>query len=281
MHGGCRKGGPADQPAQGVLAAATRGTEPWPWSDIILKYHKKEPPRERKIFISHSSQDEKLVHAFTQMVEKGMGINSRSIFCSSIAGQGIAPGMRVLEQLWAELHGTDTAIMIITPRFYESPYCMCELGAVWGMNKAFIPIVSPPLRLSDLKGAATGTQALALDSARDMDTLRDRLTSIMPHSTTPTARWFDSRREFHDLLPLLLSQHDAARRAGELAINSGMPMPVKTLAGILDKLRRTGVTDNKIWAFVWDVDKQTQINKMFGHRIGNLVLAEIGKVLRV
>ena len=52
----------------------------------------------KKVFISHSSKDKEVVTSFIQLLEV-IGIDSASIFCSSLEGYGTTLGNNFIEEM--------------------------------------------------------------------------------------------------------------------------------------------------------------------------------------
>src|SRR5262245_59010999 len=50
--------------------------------------------------------------------------------------------------------------MVITPAYYESAFCLCELGATWIMGSEAMPLLVPPLDYDDLKAVLIGVLGL-------------------------------------------------------------------------------------------------------------------------
>jgi hypothetical protein len=159
-----------------------------------------------KLFVSHDVGDKPLVDAFVKLLEGGIGVPPGDIFCASLKGQGVKPGRDFKESIREHLDGATCVIALITPRFYSSAYCMCELGGVWIHAKSLIPILVPPLTLSDLKAVLVGLQALMITEKADLDQLRDDVAKQLSIEPLLTPRWSVRRDEFLDSLPLILKQ---------------------------------------------------------------------------
>ncbi len=177
-----------------------------------------------KLFISHASVDELVVKEFVELLESGIGISPKNIFCTSIKGQGIRPGLDFKSSIRENLDDATTVIALISENFYSSPFCMCELGGTWLQSKDFIPILVPPLQYRDLKAVLEGLQALRINSPEDLDELRDELAERLKIESLPTPRWNDRRDRFlknlHDKLIALPSSPAVSRDKFEKAIKT-------------------------------------------------------------
>ena len=154
----------------------------------------------KNIFVSHAVADVPVVKAFVTLMEAGIGVSPKAIFCTSIKGQGIKPGADFKSSIHKSLGSASTVVALISENFYNSPFCMCELGGVWLQSKDFIPILLPPVRFADMKAVLVGLQALRIQSAEDLDELRDELAERLEIEPLPTPRWNEKRDEFLKVL---------------------------------------------------------------------------------
>jgi hypothetical protein len=130
----------------------------------------------------------------------GIGVLPRKIFCASIKGQGIKPGVDFKTSIRENLDDATTVIALISENYYNSAFSMCELGGVWLQAKDFIPILIPPIRFNDMKAVLIGLQALRIEVTGDLDELRDELADRLGIKPLSTPRWNEKRNEFLDLL---------------------------------------------------------------------------------
>lgn len=159
-----------------------------------------------KLFISHSASDKPLVEVFVDLVEGGIGVPPLDIFCSSLKGQGIRPGLDFTSSIREHLDEATCVVALITPNLYGSAFCMCELGAVWIQAKNLIPILVPPLEYSDLKAVLAGLHALKVADKADLDELRDEIAKRISIDPLSTARWNVRRDDFLRSLPQILAR---------------------------------------------------------------------------
>lgn len=123
----------------------------------------------RKIFISHSTEDKLIVEPLIDLLE-GLGLNSDSIFCSSFEGYKIPYGEDFLSYIKRELSEDTVVLFILSENFYNSPTCMCEMGATWIKSTKHFPILVPPLSYADMKGVISSqTQSLVINKSNELD----------------------------------------------------------------------------------------------------------------
>lgn len=127
-----------------------------------------------KVFISHASKDKKIVEEVIELLET-IGLSNQQIFCSSFEGYGIDLGENFLDRIKAELNENVLVIFILTHEFYQSPVCLCEMGASWVKTNDHIPIIVPPLDYKDVKGVIPLTQGLKITEALKFNLLKQKL----------------------------------------------------------------------------------------------------------
>ena len=81
-----------------------------------------------RIFISHSIKNEKIVLKLAEFLES---INSEiEVFCSSEKGS-IGTGKNFVKTIFDELDACDLFIPVLSREYYESKFCMIELGGAY------------------------------------------------------------------------------------------------------------------------------------------------------
>ena len=93
----------------------------------VLKDNYCRPP---KIFISHKSEDEDFVKALVKLLRLYMGSEAEKIFCSSVPNYKIGIGKDIYPEIKSQFEKHEVFMIIIhSPRYYESPICLNEMGA--------------------------------------------------------------------------------------------------------------------------------------------------------
>ncbi|WP_300915796.1 hypothetical protein [Bacteroides acidifaciens] len=84
-----------------------------------------------KVFISHNHQDADYAKALVDMM-LALGVNEKDIFCSSYPGFGVPFGKSFLDGIKGQYDEFDLLVLFVhSPRYYESPVSLCEMGAAW------------------------------------------------------------------------------------------------------------------------------------------------------
>ena len=81
-----------------------------------------------KIFISHSSKNSDVVLKFSKFLKTVS--NDIEVFCSSEKGS-IKVGADFIEKIFKKLNDSDVFIPIISKEYYDSKFCMIELGVAY------------------------------------------------------------------------------------------------------------------------------------------------------
>ena len=231
-----------------------------------------------KIFISHASSDEKLALCFLRLIESGISISSDEIFCTSSASQGVNPGKNFTKEIQSALMHCEVAIALISQAFYDSTYCLCELGAIWGRAGGckFIPVLIPPINPSDMKAVISGLQSIQIDKPSAMHQLFDRLVTDLGLSATSATRWNHSLSEFLAEFPKFYRNSSRKRVRGETFLNLHsirLATAIQALITRLAPMEKPG-----IYLVVLDIDRQKQINCTHGIAIGDEVISHVAGI---
>ena len=149
-----------------------------------------------RIFISHAMGDKPLVELFVDLLlQNGLDISRDRIFCTSLEGMKIRPGKTFVEYIRHELSNSDYVIMIITAAYYESAFCLCELGATWVLGSEAFPLLVPPIDYSGMKAVLLGVQAGKIADPDVLNEMKDRL-SEAGFGNASTGRWELKRNTF-------------------------------------------------------------------------------------
>jgi TIR domain len=155
------------------------------------------------VFISHASTDAPLADALVQLIEGGIGVSSYQIFCTSLEEQSIPPGVEFKQYIKEKLGDAKIVIALISPQYYSSAFCMCELGATWALTKSFIPLTVPPVAHDDLRGVLGGVQVLSIMDGTKLDTVYEVLGQIV-EQRQKVVRWNSRKEKFLAELPAIL-----------------------------------------------------------------------------
>jgi hypothetical protein len=171
------------------------------------------------IFASHAASNFEIVREFVNLLQLGMGVPHRQIFCSSTSGT-IPVGTFFVQNILTALHDSELVIALLSLSYFDSQFCLAEAGAAQVKQIAaqrqkpvpppkFYLLLIPPAGFTDLQGALHGVQAGVLNVPADLDNLRDR---VAAGGGPATAVWNTQRDSFLRTIAPLLERELASRK---------------------------------------------------------------------
>jgi hypothetical protein len=152
--------------------------------------------KQKSIFLSHSSKDKALADKVADLLTSGCAVNPNDILCTTLEGKGIPAGTpSFIEYLRQQIQEPKLVILLLSENFFASQFCLCELGAVWGMGLTNFPLVVPPMDKGKLKATLAVAQAGEVNSTAYLDELRDLVLHTVGASV-PTPTWNVKRDAF-------------------------------------------------------------------------------------
>jgi hypothetical protein len=128
------------------------------------------------VFISHSSADIEVAQALIELLRSAMpGLHPTQIRCTSAPGYKLPGGADTNNQLRREMRGAKTFIGLLTEQSLRSTYVLFELGARWGADFPFTPLIASGLKMSDLKAPLSGLHAHSCDVEADLHQMLDEI----------------------------------------------------------------------------------------------------------
>ena len=140
-----------------------------------------------RIFVSYAHRDKALAVRFTDFLRAGCDLREDEVFMTARPGQ-LEPGANFIDAIRQALDGAALAVLILTPAYYESRFCLAELGAIWGTGLPRVPLLVSPLSFAGLDGVQLGTQAERINDPASLDVIRD-LVSERTGSSATTPEW--------------------------------------------------------------------------------------------
>ena len=109
----------------------------------------------KKIFISHSSADQKFAEALIDLLNT-MGLGQEEIFCSSIPGYWIGNGKNFLDEIKTHFVNYDLFVIFIhSPRFYDSHVSLNEMGAAWVLQSEYCSFLTNDMEYDQMDAVVT------------------------------------------------------------------------------------------------------------------------------
>lgn len=147
-----------------------------------------------KVFISHASKDFEIVEEMIEILET-IGLDSNQIFCTSFEGYGIGLGDNFLDSIQSELSSDSLVIFMLSKNFYQSPVCLCEMGATWVLAKQHIPVLVPPLDYSDVKGVIPLTQGFKINEPLKLNLFKEKIEELFSVKNPMSMSTWERKRD--------------------------------------------------------------------------------------
>lgn len=160
----------------------------------------------KKIFVSHAVKDKVLADSLVDLLQTGANVPFSEIFCSSLEGMGIPSGKNFVEYIKDQIQNPELVIILLTPNYFESHFCLCELGATWSMSHNKLVLIVPPLKFSDVKGVLSNIQMNKIENSDSLNEFIEEFNQILSVPGFSFARWDNKKKKFLDALPLLLAK---------------------------------------------------------------------------
>ena len=136
-----------------------------------------------KLFLSHSSQDVKVVNAFVNFMLT-IGLKSEDIICTSVASTKIPNGEDIFEYLNKVLNDEIYVLFFLSDNYYSSAVCLNEMGAAWIKKANSLNLLLAGFNFSDMRGVVNKNKiGIKLGACDEMakvsfNEFKDTLTSL-------------------------------------------------------------------------------------------------------
>jgi uncharacterized protein YutD len=103
-------------------------------------------------------------------------VPSDEIFCTSLPGHNVPAGEDFIRFIRANIKETSRVVLVLSKNYYDSVFCVGELGAAWALEVPTFPLIVPPLRISEVsRNFLSTTQMGEITSDAYLASLRDVL----------------------------------------------------------------------------------------------------------
>lgn len=154
----------------------------------------------KRIFISHSSKDKKVMEKFTDSIlQLGIGLNLEDIFCTSIEEMGIKNGENIRHHIRENIQSADFSFLMISKNYKDSEICMNEMGAVWASNNRVRYYILPKVDFKEIGWLCDAYKADKLCDPVVLDAMAKELKDFYELPDKGTI-WSRQRQSFIDFL---------------------------------------------------------------------------------
>lgn len=138
-----------------------------------------------RLFISHSSKDGSIARQLVELIRHALPLGPTEIRCTSVNGYCLPAGSSTDEKLRSEAVTADAFIGLISANSIASTFVLFELGARWGSQRPFIPLLVPGFGATSLEGTLKQIHALDCgDRAQLHQMIRELCTQLEVGSHT-------------------------------------------------------------------------------------------------
>ena len=179
--------------------------------DIQSPSHAEDVNAEKKkrplVFISHCGKQKAFVKALVELFES-CGFSGDDMFCSSVPGFNIDEGEDIVDTLRKKFVDYNLyVIYVLSSEFFDSSYCMNEVGAAWVLQAANSIIETRDLDESKIDGVISKTKNRISFKTDDDDILfdkmielRDKILDFAGLGEVPESNWRRYYGNFQDKL---------------------------------------------------------------------------------
>lgn len=154
------------------------------------------------IFISHAVADKSLANSLYDLLQTGCNLGNEDLVLTSVDGVGIPGGEDFVEWIKKNLENASLIILLVTPNYFASKFCMAEVGAAWALNIKVFPLMKPKLH-PEMGFVMLGKQTYEM-SGVGLDQLRDEIAKFFPKAGNNTGRWNIKKEVFLNNMPTIL-----------------------------------------------------------------------------
>lgn len=146
------------------------------------------------IFVSHSSKDEEVCTAFVHLLET-LGVPEKNILYSSSERFGIPGDMDIFDYLKSSISQDFTVYYMLSDNYYDSVYCLNEMGAAWINQNDFSTYILPNFTKA-IDGVIDGRKkGYRLDNKISLNQLRTKISNDF-NSTISNDKWDEEKEKF-------------------------------------------------------------------------------------
>jgi hypothetical protein len=166
-----------------------------------------------EVFISHAVADQRLAKLLVDFLKEAIGVPTGAIFCSSVNGHDIPLGEDFNEYIKQKIQKPKLVILLMTPAYVESLFCLMELGAAWAQSATSLAIVVPPIEFQTVSKTLGLKQAWKITDRNKLIDLRDLVRKAVSKLETRSEHtWEDKRRQWNiDLKKILPKLQQASK----------------------------------------------------------------------
>lgn len=213
------------------------------------------------VFISHSSKDKEFVEALVTLLES-IGLDNTNLFCSSVPDYWIGLSQDIFESLRKLFHDHELFVIFIqSPRYFDSPVSLNEMGAAWVLKNDCCSILTKNMKREQMRGVVDGSTIFikvdAPEASARMNELRKKLTGMFNLATMSDTTWERKRNTF---LKAVNAIEYSTKAEEEVKENSPVSEEYMTLQ--IEKLKQEAIEKKKAQICGNIIESRTKGNRI-------------------
>ena len=170
---------------------------------IMTKYDSKNVSQ-KKIFISHSSNDKAIVQLFVDdILQLGIGLKPEQIFCTSIEDMGIKNGEDIRNHIHNNIKNADYSFLLISDNYKSSEICLNEMGAVWAYNNNVKLYLLPNTSFDSIGWLCNTRIAEKIEQPNCLRLFTRTIATILFFTNSSITSWSRQREKFRQDIKLI------------------------------------------------------------------------------
>jgi hypothetical protein len=146
------------------------------------------------IFVSHAVADKPLAKLLVDFLKEAIGVPASAIFCSSVKGHHIPLGEDFNAYIKQQIQKPKLVILLMTPAYMESSFCLMELGAAWAQGAKSLAVVVPPIEFDAVTKTLGLKQAWKITDKSGLVDLRQTVRDTINNLEKRTDHTWDDKR---------------------------------------------------------------------------------------
>ena len=160
------------------------------------------------IFISHAVADQLLAKLLVDFLKEAIGVPTSAIFCSSVKGHDVRLAEDFNAYIKKKIQEPKLVILLMTPAYMESSFCLMELGAAWAQGSRSLAVVVPPTDFQSVTKTLGLKQAWKITDKAGLIDLKQLVTEAITGLEKRSEHTWDDKRvhwgvDLKKLLPKL------------------------------------------------------------------------------
>jgi hypothetical protein len=150
----------------------------------------------KSLFISHAKKDRELATAIVELLLNGTSLEVGEVINASLEEAGIPAGKDFISYLKSKIGTPNASLVLLTPNYLTSRFCLCELGAVWALSEKVIPLLVPPLTSRHLQELIAENQLLTINDPDHLNSLVSVIREQLELDNLNLSRWAMEKKKF-------------------------------------------------------------------------------------